>query len=489
MNDHEPNRNPGRPPGAEIEDQEEDFAALLEAGGFHGGAKIQRDSKIRGTIVSIGEEWLFVDIGGKSEGAISREELVDKDGNLTVALGDAIDAYVVSTRPGEILLSVKMTGAASEEAIRGAYASGVPVEGFVESERKGGYSVTVLGKPAFCPYSQIDLGAAGKAEDYVGKRFTFRIIEYSDRGRNIVLSRRELLEEDRAKQVAQLKETLKPGDIVTGTVQKLAQFGAFVDIGGIEGLIPMSELAWWRVNDAADILSPGEPVTVRVLDVDWSNRRISLSRKHTLDDPWNEAHKRYPEERTVGGKVTKLMNFGAFVELEPGVEGLVHISNLGSGRRLNHPKEVLTEGDEVEVKVLSVDSESRRIGLELVTSGQGEDQVPAVELNEGAVVQGVVESVKDYGVFLSLPGGKSGLLHVSEIGEQRKGDLRGRFPVGSSVDVQILSIDSESKKISLSTKRLSKKMEDSHFADFAADKKDRGSLGTLGDLLKDKLKK
>ncbi len=491
MNDRDPNQVSGQQPPDEIEDQQEDFAALFEASQFQNGTPIQKDSKIRGTIVSIGEEWLFVDIGGKSEGAISREELLDDDGNLTVCLGDSIDAYVVSTRPGEILLSVKMTSAASEEAIRGAFASGVPVEGFVESERKGGYSVRLLGKPAFCPYSQMDLGPAGTSEDYVGQRFTFRIIEYSDRGRNIVLSRRELLEEERAKQVAQLKETLKPGDVITGTVQKLAQFGAFVDIGGIEGLIPMSELAWWRVNEASDVLSPGESVTVKVLDVDWTSRRISLSRKQMLDDPWNEVVQRYPEETTISGKVTKLMNFGAFVQLEPGIEGLVHISNMGGGRRINHPKEVLAEGDEVEVKVLSVDPESRRIGLDLVTSHPGEEGLPApaVELSEGAVIQGIVESVKDYGVFFSLPGGKSGLLHVSEIGEQRKGDLRGRFPVGSSADVEILSIDPESKKIALSTKRLSKRIEDSHFANFASEKRDKGSLGTLGDILKDKLKR
>ncbi len=489
MNDHDPNRNSGQQPPDEIEDGQEDFAALFEAGEFGDGAKIQKDSKIRGTIVSIGEEWLFVDIGGKSEGAISRAELVDAEGNLTVGLGDSIDAYVVSVRPGETLLSVKMTGAASEEAIRGAFQSGVPVEGIVESERKGGYSVTLFGKSAFCPYSQMDLGASGKPEEYIGQRFTFRIIEYSERGRNIVLSRRDILEEERAKQVADLKKTLKPGDVITGTVQNLAQFGAFVDIGGIEGLIPMSELAWWRVNEVSDVLSPGESVTVQVLDVDWQNRRISLSRKRMLDDPWNSALEQYPGEEIVSGKVTKLMNFGAFVQLEPGIEGLVHISNLGAGRRINHPKEVLAEGDEVEVKILSVDPESRRIGLELVTSSPGEEGAPAVELSEGTIVPGIVESVKDYGVFLSLPGGKSGLLHTSEIGEQQKGDLRGRFPVGASVDVQILSIDPESKKIALSTKRMSKSIEDSLFADFAAAKKDKGSLGTLGDLLKDKMKK
>lgn len=488
MVERNPDENSGLEQLEEEDEQQEDFATLFESSEFQSGAQIQRDSKIQGTVVSVGGEWVFVDIGGKSEGAISREELLDEEGNLSVNVGDEITAYVVRSRPGEILLSVKMTSAASEEAIRGAFQSGVPVEGFVEAERKGGYTVSIVGKQAFCPYSQIDLQSTGRPEDYVGQRYTFRIIEYSERGKNIVVSRRGILEEERAQQVAQLKQTLKPGDVITGTVQKLAPFGAFVDIGGIEGLIPMSELAWYRVGDVSDVLSTGEQVTVKILDLDWDNRRISLSRKQTLDDPWNAAAENYPEGTKISGKVTKLMNFGAFVQLEPGVEGLVHISNMGTGRRINHPKEVLSEGDEVEVKVLSVVPETRRIGLELAFARSTEPGQDQAELSEGDVVTGTVDSVKDYGVFLSLPGGMSGLLHVSEIGEQRKGDLRGRFPVGSSAQVQVLSIDPESKKIALSTKRLSKSIEESHYKEFSSARRDKGSLGTLGDLLKDKFK-
>lgn len=488
MTDRTQDENGGQERPDEMNDQQEDFATLFEASQFQSGTTIKQDSKIQGTVVSIGEDWVFVDIGGKSEGAISREELLDDEGNLSVGTGDSLTAYVVSMLPGETLLSVKMTGRASEEAMRGAYESGVPVEGVVESERKGGYSVTVLGKQAFCPYSQMDLQSTRRPEDYIGQRFTFRIIEHTERGRNIVLSRREILEEERAQQVAQLKKTLQTGDVITGTVQKLAPFGAFVDIGGIEGLIPMSELAWYRVNEASDELSPGEQVTVKVLNLDWQNKRISLSRKQTLDDPWNQVRSHFSEDSTVPGKVTKLMNFGAFVQLEPGIEGLIHISNMGTGRRVNHPKEVVSEGDEVEVKILSVDPDARRIGLELRFAGAGEEDETSVELSEGDVVTGTVDSVKEYGVFFSLPGGKSGLLHVSEIGEERKGDLRGRFPMGSSAEVQILSIDPDSKRIGLSTKRLSKRVEDSHFKQFSSTKERGASFGTLGDLLKDKLK-
>jgi small subunit ribosomal protein S1 len=477
---------PGETPDSKLkEDEQEDFSTLFEAS-QNLDALIQRDTRIKGSVVSIGAEWIFVDIGGKTEGAISREELLDENGELHVQVGDPITAYVVNTKAGEVLLSVRMTAAASDDAIRGAHRSGVPVEGLVIEERKGGYSVTVLGKQAFCPYSQIDLQSGGNPSDYVGNRFSFRIVEYSERGRNIVISRRVILDEERRQKAEELKKILKLGDEIQGTVQKLASFGAFVDIGGVEGLIPMSELAWFRVNEASDILQPGETVTVRILGLDWAHNRISLSLKQTTEDPWQTVGQRYPEETVLEGTVTKLMNFGAFVYLEPGVEGLIHISNLGGGRRINHPKEVVSEGDRVEVKVISVDQDSRRIGLELRPSG-GEDSAEAVEFREGDVVTGEVDSVKDYGIFVVLPGGKSGLLHVSEIGDGKTGDLRSRFSLGAKIQVQVLSVDAGTGKISLSTKSLKKHEEDSQFKEFVTDKGSR-SFGTLGELLKDKIK-
>ncbi|AFM25535.1 30S ribosomal protein S1 [Desulfomonile tiedjei] len=480
---------PGDVPFSPVEEEEqEDFTSLFEASSKQQDTRVQRDTKIEGTVVSIGSEWIFVDIGAKTEGAISREELLDDDGELKVRVGDTISAYVVSTRAGEVLLSIKMTAAAGEDAIRGAQKSGVPVEGVVTGERKGGYTVTIFGKQAFCPFSQIDIQSGGMPDDYIGKRFSFRIAEYSDRGRNIVVSRRAIMEEERMRQAEELKKTLKPGDIIQGTVQKLAPFGAFVDIGGVEGLIPMSELAWYRVADVSDVLKTGESVSVKVMDLDWANRRISLSMKQVLEDPWDTVAQRFPEQSVIRGTVKKLMNFGAFVELEPGIEGLIHISNLGMGRRINHPKEVLSEGDSVEARVLSVDQGARRIGLELKHSVTTEESEGHAALQSGDVVEGTVESVKDYGVFVSLPGNKTGLLHVSEIGDGRSGDLRGRFPLDSRLQVQVLSIEPDSGKISLSTKTLKKNAEDEQFKEFVSGRNRESSFGTLGQLLKDKLK-
>lgn len=466
------------------ETHEEDFAELFEASGRGREPHIQRDDRVEGRVVSVGEEWVFVDIGAKSEGVISAEELRDEHGNLSVRVGDSLTAYVVNIREGEIRLSVKMTAAASEDALRSAHRAGVPVEGLVIGERKGGFTVKVFGKEAFCPYSQIDLHHATSPEEYLHKRFTFRVTEYSDRGRNIVLSRREILEEERLKHITKLKESLSPGDVVTGMVQNLTNFGAFVDLGGIHGLIPMSELAWYRVDKSSDILTPGQTVTVRILELDWAHNRISLSLKQTTEDPWISVLDRYKEQTIVTGTVTKLMNYGAFVQLEPGVEGLIHISNLGTGRRISHPREVLSEGESVEVKVLSVDRDARRIGLELLVSKPEAEAEPQIELVPGIVVTGVVESVRDYGVFVGFPGGKTGLLHVSQIDDAAPGDFRKRFPLGSIIEVQVLTVNPDTGRIALSTKTLKDREEEAHVRDYAAVREVRPSLGTLGDLLK-----
>jgi len=355
-------------------EEEEDFSALFEASLKKVKKRVQTDGKVTGTVVSIGEEWAFVDMGQKSEGIIAAQELLDEDGKPSAAVGDVITAYVVSARDGETVLSVKMTTAATSEALEGAYRSGLPVEGVVAAERKGGYQVKVFGKEAFCPYSQMDLRGVSAPEGYIGKRLVFRITDYENGGRNIVLSRRQILEEERQKRVEQLRQSLHVGDLVSGTVAKLAPFGAFVDIGGIEGLIPMSELAWRRVASASDVLAPGETVKVKVLDLDWDGGRISLSRKAMQEDPWATARERYREGAIMTGQVVRLAPFGAFVELEPGIEGLLHISEM-AGDTTGDLMRKYPQGSSITVQVLKVDPGSGRIslstkGIEAVEEGQ-----------------------------------------------------------------------------------------------------------------------
>ncbi|MFA6222087.1 MAG: S1 RNA-binding domain-containing protein [Desulfomonilaceae bacterium] len=469
-------------------DQEEDFAALFEASNRADKDALRHDAKISGNIVSIGDEWVFVDIGGKTEGAISKQELLDSNRVLDLKVGDSITAYVIAQRDGDILLSVKMTQAASEDAVRAAYRSGVPVEGLVMEEKKGGYSVLVFGRQCFCPYSQIDIVSGGLPDDYIGKKFFFRITEFSEKGRNIVLSRRQTLEEERNKKVEELQKTLNVGDIVSGTVRKLAPFGAFVDIGGIEGLVPMSELAWSRVESVSDVLTSGEEISVKITTIDWEKRRIGLSLKQARDNPWDTVSSRFHEGFETVGTVTRLANFGAFVELEPGIEGLLHISNLGRGRRINHPRETLSPGESVKVRVISISPTEKRLGLDLVADVQ--DFAPGNtpdEITEGSVVHGEIQAVKDYGLFVNLPGGRTGLLRNAEIGDFSPRELRKKFPLGSMLDVKIISIDSETNKIALSIKALERTNELSHIQEYLKSGNVKKSFGTFGELLKLKL--
>ena len=475
-------------PEGDIEDpteaEEEDFSALFEASLKKVDERVRTDSKVTGTVVSIGDEWAFVDIGGKSEGVIATQELLDEDGKPSVAVGDAVTAFVVSVRDGETVLSIKMTAAASSEAMEAAYRSGLPVEGTVASERKGGYLVRVFGKEAFCPYSQMDLRGVSLPDGYVGKKLLFRITDYEKKGRNIVLSRRQILEEEQQERVDQLRQTLHVGDVVSGTVTNLVPYGAFVDIGGMEGLIPMSELAWYRVASASDVLASGETVAVKVLDLDWDGGRISLSLKATQEDPWTTAAERYREGTIMTGQVTRLAPFGAFVQLEPGIEGLLHISGLGLGKRVTHPREVVSEGDELTVKVISMDPAARRMGLELHFPGSGRDENAQEEVVPGAVLTGTVDAVKPYGAFVLLPGGKTGLLHISEMAGDTTGDLRRKVAQGSAITVQVVSVDPGSGKISLSTKGLEAAEETQRFKAYQAGKGRAGSFGTLADLFK-----
>ncbi|MCF8145316.1 MAG: S1 RNA-binding domain-containing protein [Deltaproteobacteria bacterium] len=465
-------------------DEEEDFSALFEESLKKVKKRVQTDSQVSGTVVSIGEEWAFVDIGGKSEGVIATQELLGENGEPTVSVGDPISAYVVSTRDGETVLSVKMTAAASSESLEGAYRSGLPVEGVVASERKGGYQVRVFGKEAFCPYSQMDLRGVSDPEGYVGKKLVFRIAEYENGGRNIVLSRRQILEEERQKMVDQLRQSLHVGDLIPAFVTKLAPYGAFADIGGIEGLIPMSELAWHRVASASDILTPGDTVSVKVLDLDWKGGRISLSLKATQEDPWITVEERYTEGAIMTGQVMRLAQFGAFVQLEPGIEGLLHISGLGLGRRVAHPREVVSEGEELQVRIVSVDAAARRIGLELNFPSADDKEGTQEDLQPGAVLEGTVDAIKPYGAFILLPGGKTGLLHISEMAGDTTGDLRRKYPQGSSVTVQVLNVDPGAGKISLSTKGLKEAEETRAFKAYQGEKGGSGSFGTLAAVFK-----
>ena len=342
---------------------DETFADLFQAKTVS-RKPIQPGDRVEAIVVSTSGENIFLDIGGKSEGVLSASELQNDAGDLTVAVGDHIKVFFRTARGGEMLFTTRLgSGQTSSRELEEAFQSGIPVEGKVTAEVKGGFSVTIAGQRGFCPYSQMDIRKVDKAEDYLEKTFAFKIIEFGSQGKNIILSARAVQEELRAREREELKEKLTEGMQVSGTVTSLRDFGAFVDIGGVDGLIPISELAWGQTERVEDVLSRGQQVQVVIKRLDWEKDRISLSLRETTENPWEQVTTRYPVGSVHQGKVSRLAAFGAFVTLEPGIDGLLHISRLGAGRRIHHPREILEAGQELTIKIESIDIAQKRLSL------------------------------------------------------------------------------------------------------------------------------
>lgn len=349
------------------ESGEESFAEMLEQSMGSQGGRLTPGQKVTARVLKVGAEWLFIDTGHKGEGVVELKEFLDPDGNTTVREGDTISVYFLSSSRGEMRFTTMLGGGAQGNAqLEEAWQSGVPVEGVVEKEIKGGFEVKLAGATrAFCPFSQMSLRRIQNPESVIGTRLAFRITDYTERGRNIVVSRRVLLEEEQRRLREEARSSLSEGMTVGGTVTSLRDFGAFVDLGGIEGLIPISEVGWSRVNDIREVLSEGQQVQVVIKVIDREKDRISLSLKDAQPDPWEKAAQIFKDGTFHSGKVSRLAQFGAFVTLCDGVDGLIHISRLGGGKRINHPREVLKEGDTIEVKVESFEAGNRRISLSL----------------------------------------------------------------------------------------------------------------------------
>jgi len=359
----EPDEGKAEDPG---EPEEESFGELLEKS-FVPPTRYEPGRQVAARVVKVTPEWVFLDLGRKGEGVLAAKELQDDAGAVTVKEGDTVSAYFVSSDGSEMLFTTRVAGGAAGTAqLEEASRTGIPVDGLAVKEIKGGYEVRLAGGArAFCPHSQMGLPRSGGPEEHVGKHASFRITKYGEKGKNIVVSNRVLLEEEEERKSRELMATLKEGMVVKGTVTAVREFGAFVSIGPIEGLIPVSEIGWERVEDVGSVLSVGREVEVAITRLDWPNRRFSFSLKKTLADPWETAADRFAAGSIHIGKVARLTAFGAFVSLGGGVDGLLHISKLGGGKRIRSAGEVLRAGQEIEVKVDSVDSVKRRVALSL----------------------------------------------------------------------------------------------------------------------------
>ncbi|QEM68524.1 30S ribosomal protein S1 [Geobacter sp. FeAm09] len=363
----------------EEETEGESFAELFERSARQQSAWLEPGQKITARVLKVGTEWIFIDTGQKGEGVVDAKELQDLDGHVTVAPGDSIAAYFLSSSHGEMRFTTRIGGGASGNAhLEEAFQSGVPVEGVVEKEIKGGYEIKLAGSArAFCPFSQIALRRIDDPAALIGTRLPFRITAYGEKGRNIVVSRRVLLEEEQRRLREEVQAGISEGMTVGGTVTSLKEYGAFVDIGGLEGLLPISEIGWSRIKEVGEVLSVGQQIKVVVKSIDREKERISLSLKDTLADPWDLAVQTYPEGSFHTGVVSRLAPFGAFITLADGIDGLIHISKLGGGKRINHPREALKEGETVEVKVESVDRTERRISLSLAGAARAAEEEEA----------------------------------------------------------------------------------------------------------------
>jgi len=473
----------------------EAFAELLAQNQGEPQAKLRRGEKVKAKVIRVTEEWIFVSLGGKEEGTIRISELAaaagaegDPGGSPAIpAEGDEIEAFILKAGGGELILSTKLSGRdASLGALEEAWRSGIPVEGRVAQSVKGGYEVRIAGLRAFCPLSHIDLRWPKEPAEHVGKTFSFKVLEFKEKGRNVIVSRRAILEEERSRKREELKQRLVPGAVVQGTVRSVQNFGAFVDLGGLDGLIPVSELAWGRVESPGEVLKEGQGVEAKVLGVDWERDRVSLSVKALQQDPWTTAAESFQPGQKVAGTVARLAPFGAFVTLGPGIDGLVHISALGAGRRVKHPSEVLQPGEQVEVEVVSVDPASRRISLSL-EHRHLESMGDLPRANE--VLGGTVEKVADFGVFVKLPSGHTGLVPNAEVGTPKGTAHAQMFKPGDRMEVLVLGVEEGGRRIRLSRKAVGREKEDEIVRDYsAAQTQGPASMGTFADLLKSKLK-
>jgi small subunit ribosomal protein S1 len=471
-----------------VSEPEDDFAAMFEAS--IQAKPLARGQHVEGTIVRIGNEVALVDVGGKSEAVLDVAELRNDDGQIAAAVGDRIQATVISTQGGVTLSRKLARKAATDRQIDDAFHAGLPVEGTVQGVVKGGYEVRIGHSRAFCPMSQIDSTRTVDPEVHVGQRYTFRIVEYKEGGRNIVVSRRALLEQEQQARAAEVRQSIVPGAIVRGRVVSVPPFGAFVDLGGgVQGLVHVSEMGWSRTTDAAQIVSPGDELSVKVLRVDEGTGKIALSMKQVGDDPWSKVPASYAVGQVRTGRVTRVAEFGAFVELEPGIEALAHASTFPpTGRRDDWSRSVPV-GTTAPFEILNVDLDKKRIGVALVPEGstRAAGAMPAAgELAPGARIIGKIERHERFGVFVFLAPGKIGLMPSSETGVEKDGDVAKALPVGADVEVIVQELDPANHRIRVSRKAVFEAQERAELSEYAArtDTAAAQSLGSLADKLR-----
>ncbi|MFP4347112.1 MAG: 30S ribosomal protein S1 [Thermodesulfobacteriota bacterium] len=470
------------------QNEEESFADLFESYGDSMVEDLRVGDKVSGEIISIGMDNVFLNTGAKIDGAVDKAELLNEDGELPYAVGDTLELYVVSLDENEIRLSRALSGVGGLNQLREAFQAKVPVEGNVAEQVKGGFRVEVMQHRAFCPVSQIDTRYVEHPEDYVGQTHRFLITRFEENGRNIVVSRRELLAKEQEKAKGEFLETAEAGMVTEGRVTSLMPYGAFVELfPGVEGLVHVSELSWSRVDKPEEVVRVDDHVQVKVLSIETGKKpgevKVSLSMKQLSGDPWDTKAEAFKAGEKVQGKVTRLMDFGAFVEIAPGIEGLVHISEMSYTRRVLKPDEEVKEGETVDVTIKDVDLENRRISLSIRDAAGDpwigiKDKYPV-----GTRMEGTLEKKERFGYFITLEPGITGLMPRSRISKSAAASALDKLKVGDPISILVEEIHPSDRKITLAPGDAG---EEGDWRDYAKGKEK--SLGSLGEKLQQAMK-
>jgi len=468
---------------------EESFAALLDAYSPGMDAEISIGDKIRGKIISIGKDAVFVDTGTKIDGVVDKAELMEENRQLEVKEGDILELYVVAVTDDEIRLSRALSGIGGVQLLKEAYEKAVPVEGKITETCKGGFRVDVLQRRAFCPVSQVDINFVENPSDFVGQTFEFLITTFEEKGKNIVLSRRALLAKEQEKSRKTFYETLNVDSVMEGCVTRTMPYGAFVQLSaGVEGMVHVSELSWSKIAKPEDVVKVGEKVRVKVISIAPDKKpgmlKIGLSMKQLSEDPWDQADRHFHEGDKITGKITRCANFGAFVEVAPGIEGLVHISEMSYTKRILKPEDVVTAGQTVAVTVKEVDMQKRRLSLS-IRDAEGDPWLDVAEKYAvGQTLEGIVEKKEKFGFFINLEPGITGLLPKSKLSRSPKLSEIEKLKEGDSIPVIIDAVNQDARKITLAPGNTEDEQNWQKFSDDAA-----FSMGSLGEKLKKAISK
>ncbi|MEH3148036.1 MAG: 30S ribosomal protein S1 [Methylobacterium frigidaeris] len=434
----------------------EDFAALLEESFRQ--HEITEGSVVKGRVVAIEKDVAVIDIGAKTEGRVALKEFTGPGRDQSIDVGDEVEVYVdrIENALGEAVIS--RDKARREESwvkLEKAFENNERVSGTIFNQVKGGYTVDLDGAVAFLPRSQVDIRPVRDVTPLMGTPQPFQILKMDRRRGNIVVSRRTVLEESRAEQRSELVANLEEGQVIDGVVKNITEYGAFVDLGGIDGLLHVTDMAWRRVNHPSEVVNIGQTVKVKIIKINHETHRISLGIKQLLADPWEGIAARYPVNAKLKGRVTNITDYGAFVELEPGIEGLIHVSEMSWTKKNVHPGKIVSTSQEVEVQILEVDPVKRRISLGLKQTLQNPWEAFAEKHPVGSEVEGEVKNKTEFGLFIGLEGDVDGMVHLSDLDWNRPGEqVIEEFKKGDMVRAQVLDVDVEKERISLGVKQL-----------------------------------